>query len=143
MKGVSDVSAGTIKLADGSDWKYRGPTPNPYQVEHDDFFDAIRNDKPYNEGEYGAHSTMTAIFGRLATYSGQEITWENALNLQTSIMPEKFDWNAPPPTLPDKDGHYPVAMPGVTSGDELWARINRELAEKAGGKARPADRRRA
>jgi myo-inositol 2-dehydrogenase / D-chiro-inositol 1-dehydrogenase len=143
-KGYADVSGGHIKLsgADGEDWKYRGPTPNPYQVEHDDFFAAIRDDKPYNEGEYGAHSTMTAIFGRLATYSGQEIKWEDALALETSIMPQKFAWDAPPPTLPDKDGHYPVAMPGVTSGDEIWARINRELADKA-KTAAPRNRRRA
>ena len=75
---------------------------------------------------------MTAIFGRHGDLQRPGDHLGDAPSLETSIMPQKFDWNAPPPTLPDKDGHYPVAMPGVTSGDEIWARINRELAEKAG-----------
>ena len=57
---------------------------NPYQVEHDDLFHAIRNDLPYNESEYGAHSTLTAIMGRMATYSGKEIDWDKALNSKSA-----------------------------------------------------------
>ncbi|HWA36140.1 MAG TPA: hypothetical protein VG737_18495, partial [Cyclobacteriaceae bacterium] len=57
---------------------------------------------------------MTAILGRLATYSGVVVEFDKALNSGMSIMPTVFDWNAPPPVLPDKDGFYPVAIPGVT-----------------------------
>ena len=88
---------------------------NPYQVEHDDFFAAIRNDTPYNEAEYGAHSTMTAILGRMATYSGKSIDWEDAINSQVGLMPERYTWDAMPKVLPNAEGFYPVAIPGVTA----------------------------
>ena len=77
-------------------------------------FDAIRNDKPYNEGENGAKSTMTAILGRMCTYSGQEIEWNQALNSNISLFPEKLAWDAEPKVLPGPDGLYPIARPGET-----------------------------
>ncbi len=60
-KGYADIGGGlfTMKQGQGENWKYKGPNVDPYQVEHDDLFDAIRNNKPYNEAEYGASSTMT------------------------------------------------------------------------------------
>ena len=87
---------------------------DPYQKEHDDLFDAIRNDKPYNEAVYGANSTMTSIIGRMATYSGKELKWEDAMKAP-SIMPKSFAFDAEPPVLPDKDGNYPIAVPGQTN----------------------------
>ena len=75
-------------------------------------FDAIRNDKPYNEAETGALSTMTGIMGRMATYTGQQIEWDEAFNSKTQLVPPDCDWNTPPPVLPDAEGWYPVAMPG-------------------------------
>jgi hypothetical protein len=60
---------------------------DPYQQEHDDLFAAIRNDTPYNEAENGAHSSMTSILGRMATYSGKEIAWEDAINSNIDTMP--------------------------------------------------------
>jgi myo-inositol 2-dehydrogenase/D-chiro-inositol 1-dehydrogenase len=87
---------------------------NPYQQEHDDLFDAIRNDKPYNEAFRGAYSTMTAIMGRMATYSGVVIDWKEALNSEISIMPKQYSWDATPPTVPDEHGFYPIPMPGST-----------------------------
>jgi hypothetical protein len=57
---------------------------------------------------------MTSIMGRMATYSGQIIEWDKAINSGIDIMPKKFDWNALPPVLPDEDGYYPVAVPGKT-----------------------------
>ena len=56
---------------------------------------------------------MTAILGRLATYSGQIVEWDAALNSQTVLMPEMLDWNAAPRVLPGPDGIYPCAVPGV------------------------------
>jgi myo-inositol 2-dehydrogenase / D-chiro-inositol 1-dehydrogenase len=132
-KGSSNVGGATLFDATGKNvWQYRlagnagaapangrrrgaaGREPDPYQVEHDDFFAAVRAGKPYNEAEYGAHSTMTAIMGRMCTYSGQVIKWDDAINSNVGVMPKTFAWDAPPPTLPDAEGHYPVPMPGKT-----------------------------
>jgi hypothetical protein len=87
---------------------------DPYQVEHDVLFAAIRNGTPHNEVEYGAHSTMTAILGRMATYSGKVLTWDEAFNSQVSLWPAELDWKASPPTLPDAAGLYAIPTPGVT-----------------------------
>ena len=52
--------------------------------------------------------------GRMATYSGKEITWEQALNSDLQIMPESVDWSSTPPTTPNANGLYPIPTPGVT-----------------------------
>jgi predicted dehydrogenase len=88
---------------------------NPYQGEHDELFAAIaKNEYKFSDTENGAKSTMTSVLGRMATYSGQVMDWEKTLNSGISIMPKTFDWNAMPPTIPDEDGRYPIAMPGKT-----------------------------
>ncbi len=88
---------------------------NPYQTEHDELFATIaKGDYKFANAENGAKATMTAIMGRMATYSGEVIEWDKALNSGISIMPEKFAWDANPPTLPDANGFYPIATPGVT-----------------------------
>lgn len=88
---------------------------NPYQTEHDELFEAIAKGKyVFDDTEIGAKSTMTSIMGRMATYSGQVIEWDKALNSGISLMPEKFDFNALPPVLPNDDGYYPIAIPGKT-----------------------------
>ena len=86
---------------------------NPYQTEHDDLFNAIRTGTPYNEGEYGAMSTLTAIMGRMAAYTGQVVTRKAALASKVDLMPEKFAWDALPKTLPNENGEYHVPMPGI------------------------------
>ena len=111
-KGHANLSSGKI---DGVDkWSFRGRVANPYQVEHDVLFDAIRNDKAHNEAEYGAKSTMTAIMGRMATYSGKTVKWEEAINSDLSLAPDAYTWDAKPSTLPDENGRYAIAVPGVT-----------------------------
>ena len=88
---------------------------DPYQTEHDELFAAIaKGEYKFADAERGAKSTMTSILGRMATYSGQVIEWDKAIASGISIMPKAFDWNAMPPTLPDEDGRYPIAMPGKT-----------------------------
>jgi predicted dehydrogenase len=88
---------------------------NPYQTEHDELFEAIaKREYKFADAENGAKSTMTSIMGRLATYSGNVVEWETAINSGLNIMPSTFDWNAMPPVLPNVDGFYPVAVPGVT-----------------------------
>ena len=112
-QGKAEVSKGRIESG-ADEWRWRGPKTNPYQVEHDRLFEAIRNDLPYNEGENGATSTMTAIMGRMATYSGKVLTWDEALNSQITLAPDRYDFDGTPPSLPDEDGLYPCAVPGVT-----------------------------
>ena len=97
-------------------WKYTGPPCDHYQREHDLFFDAIRNDKPYNETERCAKTGFAAILGRMACESGQLITWEEAfasdLELAPGLADLKSDSN--PPVKPDANGKYPIAKPGQT-----------------------------
>jgi len=89
--------------------------PNPYQVEHDELFEAIaKSEYKFADAENAAKSTMTAIMGRMATYSGQVIEWDAALKSEISLMPEKLSWDAMPKVLPGADGMYPCAVPGVT-----------------------------
>ena len=96
-------------------YNHRGKDdPNPYQTEHDILFAAIRENKPFNNAEIAAKSTMTAIMGRMATYSGQVIKWDEALKSEISIMPKTFAFDAETPTKPDANGHYPIPTPGVT-----------------------------
>ncbi|WP_437188222.1 Gfo/Idh/MocA family protein [Planctomicrobium sp. SH668] len=114
-KGIINPGSGVERLFDGSKGeRFRGQNPNPYQVEHDDLFAAIRNGEEYSEAENGAMSTMTSILGRMCTYSGKVISMEDALNKGLSIMPTEFGMDATPPTLPDEHGAYPIPTPGVT-----------------------------
>jgi myo-inositol 2-dehydrogenase / D-chiro-inositol 1-dehydrogenase len=85
---------------------------NPYRQEHVDLLAAIKNNDKYNEGWYGATSSMTAVLGRMATYSGETVTWEDAIAKGPSEMPAKYAFDANPPAMPDKDGNYPMAVPG-------------------------------
>jgi predicted dehydrogenase len=88
---------------------------NPYQTEHDELFAAIaKGEYKFNDAENGARSTMTSILGRMATYSGQIVDWDKAINCGLDLHPKVYDWNALPPLLPNADGFYPVAIPGVT-----------------------------
>lgn len=117
-KGTVDISGdrGTLKDWSGKVlYDHDGENdPNPYQQEHDELFAAIRNGGHINNTEYGAKSTMTALMGRMATYSGKIITWDEAIKSLRSEMPEEFSWDAAPPVLPNENGRYPVPVPGVT-----------------------------
>jgi hypothetical protein len=88
---------------------------NPYQTEHDELFDAIaKGDYKFADAENGANSTMTSILGRLVTYSGQIIEWDKAINSGLDLHPKVYEWNAATPVVPNADGYYPIATPGVT-----------------------------
>ncbi|HEV3417824.1 MAG TPA: Gfo/Idh/MocA family oxidoreductase [Pirellulales bacterium] len=114
-KGTCDISGSSIDVKGGSTWAYgKRDYKNPYQVEHDDLFAAIRSDTPYNEAKRGAESTMMAIFGRMLTYSGQNLTWDEAINSKISVMPKEFSFDATPPVVPDDKGNYPIPVPGQT-----------------------------
>ncbi len=113
-KGTATISDATIKANGSEAWRYRGPKPDPYQVEHDDLFASIRSGSPINEAEAGAKSSMTAILGRMCTYTGKVISWDEAINSQISLLPEDFSFAATPKSLPDTNGLYQLPVPGLT-----------------------------
>jgi myo-inositol 2-dehydrogenase / D-chiro-inositol 1-dehydrogenase len=91
-------------------WRYRDPEGgriDMYQQEHNELFASIRNGKPINDGEWMSQSTMMGLMGRMAAYTGQEITWEQAMNSQEKLVPDPLDWNM-------KLEVPAIAMPGVT-----------------------------
>jgi predicted dehydrogenase len=106
-KGVMPVGVGLKSLS------MQGRSA--YQFQHDRLFAAIRGNQPFFEADYGATSAMSAIMGRMALYSGKEVTWDVALKSTLRLAPERYALDAPPPALPDKDGNYPVAVPGTTA----------------------------
>jgi predicted dehydrogenase len=129
---VSEHAHGTTGYADLSGKIYKGrPTPGKkgeliweygkgggggHQEEHYDLFAALRKGEIYNEGDYGAKSTMTAILGRYATYTGGTVKWDDAINRGLALA--DFDsfqsMNDPAPLNPDGNGKYAVAVPGDT-----------------------------
>ncbi|MFZ6000359.1 MAG: dehydrogenase, partial [Bacteroidota bacterium] len=68
----------------------------------------------FADAENGAKASMTAILGRLATYTGQVVEWDAALNSGMSLQPTRYAWDADMPSKPDTNGFYAVAVPGVT-----------------------------
>ena len=116
-EGTSDVSNALIRdslghkvwQSDAQEVRGRG-----WQQEHQDFFDALRSGDLPNEGDYGAQSTMTAILGRLATYSGKVVKWNEAIKNETQLadVDSLCSFDDPAPVLPDPSGAYPVAVPG-------------------------------
>ncbi|HRI22699.1 MAG TPA: dehydrogenase, partial [Panacibacter sp.] len=116
-KGTMKCGAGTIADSKGNTlYQFNTKTENnPYQTEHDELFAAVaKGEYKFWDAERGAKSTMTAILGRLATYSGQVIDWDKAINLNLDLHPATYTWDAKPPLAPGTDGFYPVAIPGVT-----------------------------
>jgi predicted dehydrogenase len=97
----------TVEISGEKSWEYDGPTKDMYQIEHDELFASIRSGFPINDGVRMANSTMMAIMGRMAAYTGQEITWEQAIDSQERLVPENPDWNMKLPIVP-------MAIPGRT-----------------------------
>jgi len=112
---VSEALAGTkgfcqvnkYRITGENSWHYGSQDNKPYVQEHADLIAAIRGGQPYNELKTVAESTLTAIMGRMAAYTGKAVTWDQALSSQEDLMPAKLDWQAPLPV-------GPVAMPGQT-----------------------------
>jgi predicted dehydrogenase len=96
-----------LTLKGKESWRFKGPTTDMYQNEHDELFASIRSGKPINDGERMAHSTLMGLMGRMAAYTGQEITWEQALNSQEKLVPDQLDWKM-------KLDIAPMAIPGAT-----------------------------
>jgi hypothetical protein len=117
-RGVAEMNGSGSRLHIPGQKSWRSPRERgkqgPYQKEHDVFFAAIRNNKPHSEIEYGALSTMTAILGRMATYSGKIVTWDEAFNSDATLTTDAESWDSSTPIKPDDEERYAVAIPGVT-----------------------------
>jgi predicted dehydrogenase len=119
---VSDIILGTkgrarlmkSRIEGETNWRYEGPKANPYQIEQDELFASIRRGKPINNGRYMALSTMTGIVGQIASFTGQKVSWGQAIAAGNIFGPAKCDFSMEPPVKPDANGRYPAAIPGVT-----------------------------
>ena len=120
-EGYCDISAGKIFDLDGNLTFESGGRRGGHQQEHHNLFKDLAAGFRPNEGDYGALSTMTAIFGRMATYTGKEISWEQAFNSELSLcnVDELVDLNSKAPIQPDSDGRYPIPVPGKSWDDVL------------------------
>jgi predicted dehydrogenase len=96
-----------IRPRTGAPWRYEGEKPNPYEQEHQDLINSIREGTPINDARDVAWSTLTGIMGRESAYSGQPITWDQALNMG-SLGPATYAFG--PAEFPE------VAVPGVYRG---------------------------
>jgi predicted dehydrogenase len=95
----------------------RGPqleNGNPYIQEHVDLMKAIAADQYLNEGWLSAASSMTAVLGRMATYSGKVVKWDDAVEEGAQESPEQIAWDAQPRSMPEDDGSYPFPIPGIS-----------------------------
>ncbi|HUS38553.1 MAG: Gfo/Idh/MocA family oxidoreductase [Pirellulales bacterium] len=115
-KGNANIGGASIQGLDGAKiWQYGRGGAGGHQREHFDLFADLRAGKIPNEGVYGAYSTMTSIMGRMCTYSGKELSWDEALNSSVELGVRDFQsFDDKPPILPDEHGHYPIAQPGLT-----------------------------
>jgi myo-inositol 2-dehydrogenase/D-chiro-inositol 1-dehydrogenase len=115
MESIPGTQRLTLMDRNGKElFKYDGSDDgSPHQLEQDAFIRKIINDEPINQAERGAISTMTAIMGRMATYTGQMITWEEAMNSQEKLAQNNItSWDVKPPVSPNADGTYPIPVPG-------------------------------
>ncbi len=111
------IYRGQAQTSENLVWRYQGPAVDPYQREHDLLFEAIRNDKPYNETERAAKACLVSIMGRMAAESGLVINYDEALASNLELAPgldQVTSLDAPAPVVPDAAGKYPVPMPGRT-----------------------------
>jgi len=105
-KGGAKVSERRLEITTESTWEFKDQVKNMYQVEHDELFAGIRQGQPLNNGEYMAKSTLLAIMGRMATYTGREVTWDQALNSKQDLSPKEYAWGSAP--------EIEIAIPGIT-----------------------------
>ncbi|KGE13211.1 Gfo/Idh/MocA family protein [Sphingobacterium deserti] len=120
-KGRVYLSAGNQAIlwdAKGNEIYRHNPkgNPNPYQQEHKELFEAVANNEyKFDNTEYGAYSTLTGIIGRIACYTGKVIKWDKAMDSTIDLSPATYAWNANPKIVPNQNGEYPVAIPGINT----------------------------
>jgi predicted dehydrogenase len=106
-KGTARILTNHIKGE--NKWKYKGPKPSMYRVEHEEMFKSIRDGSPINNGDYMTNSTLIAIMGRMCTYTGQDLRWENVLSNTERLGPTKYEWTDVPTETVAIPGSLPVA----------------------------------
>jgi len=119
---VSDTYLGTKgrcnllgnRIEGQTNWRYTGRPSNRFDLEHVALFSSIRSGKPINNGLYMARSSLLALMCTWCSYTGREITWEQAWNSNYEVKLSRVAFDAEPPTRPGPDGQYPIAMPGLT-----------------------------
>ncbi len=107
---------------DNITWAYPPPEPNPYQLEWDHLIDAIRKDKLYNEVRRGAEASLVTSMGRMASHTGQVITFDDMLNCSHEFAPtvDRLTMDGPAPLQIDSSlGHYPYPQPGILRDREF------------------------
>lgn len=77
---------------DKPSWRYKGPKPSMYRVEHEELFKSIRKGNPINNGDYMTNSTMIAVMGRMCAYTGKTLTWDECINSQQRLGPTEYSW---------------------------------------------------
>lgn len=101
--GICTIGRGPSPVITGANpWTFDGKRNRMHQTEQDEFFASIRSGRPINDGKRMAHTTLMTLMGRMAAYTGQEITWDMALNSQQQLVPDHVDWDTkieltPPP----------------------------------------------
>jgi predicted dehydrogenase len=104
-KGIASTKGGVLSITGENPWKYSGPPVDMYVQEHRELYTSIRNGDGHNDGEWMVQSTLAAIMGRMAAYTGQEVTWEHILKSQESIFPSNLSLDMELPVAP-------IASPG-------------------------------
>jgi len=109
-------SACWLNVKGGDNWGYRGVSgreENHFKIEHVHQSEAIRKGEKLHDGWHGSMASMIAVMGRMATYSGREIDWNEVVEKGTTVFPhgKSLTWDTNPPTMP-KDGKYEIAVPG-------------------------------
>lgn len=98
-----------------TNWRFEGKKKSMYDLEHEALFRAIESGTPINNGQYMVNSTMLAILGRMVAYTGQKITWEEAMQSTVQLGPDNPDFTTDPPVEPGPNGSYPVPIPGMST----------------------------
>ncbi|MBI2679414.1 MAG: Gfo/Idh/MocA family oxidoreductase [Candidatus Solibacter usitatus] len=107
-EGACTLGRGPVPRIEGKNpWTFSGKQYNMYQREHDLLFASIRRNQPMNDGRRMTTSTLLAMMGRMAAYTGQQVTWDQAMNSQERLVPETLDWAGSLPV-------QPRAEPGIT-----------------------------
>lgn len=101
-------------------WEFPQPEPNPYELEWEHLFEAVREDRPYNEARRGAEASLVTSMGRMAAHTGQIVTYDQILNSDHEFAPDvdKLVLGGPAPLQPDADGKYPIPLPGIVKKRE-------------------------